>query len=92
MNVLNHKLPIWLIWLFTFQWGIPLQAYEVTGVIHLDSSWERTLYLSAIRSFEDLNTASEDFVVNMTGIAKDGSFKLTGFNLPPESIFLVWQN
>ena len=57
-------------------------AYVVQGKISFDEEWERKIYLSAIPSFEDLNTASEEFIVNFTSITTDGAFVLQGESLP----------
>ncbi|MDX1939888.1 MAG: LuxR C-terminal-related transcriptional regulator [Saprospiraceae bacterium] len=57
-------------------------AYEIKGIIHLDDSWQRVIYLSAIRSFDDINAVSEDFIINVASIASDGSFIISGDHLP----------
>jgi len=61
-----------------------LHAYKVEGHLRLDDTWQRKIYLSAIPSFEDMNTASEDFIINLADIREDGYFVLTGNNLPDE--------
>ena len=60
----------------------PAKAYKITGIIILDETWRREIYLSAIPTFEDMNTASEDFIVNVAAIREDGYFILSGDNLP----------
>jgi DNA-binding CsgD family transcriptional regulator len=61
-----------------------LFAYKVEGHLRLDHTWQRKIYLSAIPSIEDMNTASEDFIINVAEIGEDGHFLLSGNNLPQD--------
>lgn len=65
---------------------VPLYAaYKIQGVIRMDDSWDRQIYLSAINALEDLNTASDDFIINKSIIQADGTFQMSGNNLPNEN-------
>jgi len=56
--------------------------YSIHGNIKISKEWSPKIYLSAINSFNDLNAVSEDFILNMAEIDKDGNFILTGQNIP----------
>ena len=38
-------------------------ATNIKGQVEIDDSWEALIYLSVINSFDDLNTASYDFLI-----------------------------
>ena len=59
-------------------------AYRLEGIIHIDGAWQPKLYLSAINSFEDMNVASEELIINFASVAPSGKFVLEGNNLPDE--------
>ena len=65
-------------------WQIPVHAYTIKGKIELKKDWERKIYLSLIPSFDDLSTASSELIVNVADIAHDGTFILSGQNLPTD--------
>ena len=59
-------------------------SYLVEGKVVIDESWDSIIYLSAINSLSQLNTASEEFIINFARIDEDGRFNLSGNNLPEE--------
>ena len=61
-----------------------VKAYEVKGFIQLKENWERRIYLSSITSFDDMNTASEEFVIASANIMADGSFHIEGTQIPAQ--------
>ena len=63
---------------------IAASGSEIKGKIILDESWEPVVYLSAINSFDDFNTASYDFLVYQTDIDSMGFFDMKDLNLPKE--------
>lgn len=73
--------------------GLPIlvQAkYTVKGTVNFLDDWQPTIYLAAIDKLDKLTDyyrTSADLVVNVAPIQADGSFILTGDNLPTESRF-----
>ncbi len=57
-------------------------ASEIKGKIVMDESWEPVIYLSAINSFDDFNTAAYDFLVYQTRIDSLGYFEMKDLILP----------
>lgn len=57
---------------------------RLTGQIQLDSSWERTVYLSYIPTFEDLYAMSYDMIIAEAAIDSLGHFSLDLSFLPKE--------
>jgi len=58
------------------------EAASLKGKIRLDDSWEPVIYLSLINSFDDLNTASYDFLINAAEIDSTGYFQMDGLQIP----------
>ena len=52
--------------------------YKIEGAIYLPEGWNNSIYLSAINSFDERNTASEDFIINTSIIDSSGRFSFTG--------------
>jgi|FLOH01.1.fsa_nt_gi DNA-binding CsgD family transcriptional regulator len=57
-------------------------AADIKGKIVIDESWEPVIYLSAINSFDDFNTAAYDFLVYQTSIDSLGNFEMKDLILP----------
>lgn len=68
-----------LIMLFT---AISLEAATIRGKISIDESWEPMIFLSLINSFDDLNTASYDFLVYEAVIDSSGFFEMSKMIIP----------
>ena len=81
MNRLFNYLTLILISVLLVGFSNSCFAYQVEGKISLDDSWARKIYLSVIPSFEEMNTASSDLIINETIIEDDGSFILLGNNI-----------
>lgn len=81
MEQLYKKILLGIVFLYSANLTL---AYEIKGLIQLEENWERQIYLSAIRSFDDLHTASEEFVIAAAPIQADGSFHIQGDQLPPQ--------
>ncbi len=56
-------------------------ATSIKGQIEIGGSWENLIYLSGINSFNDLNTASYDFLIARTEIDSNGYFEFENLNL-----------
>ena len=63
------------------------KAYEIRGNIRVSDQWQPKVYLASIHSPEDLFVASPEFKINETSIAPDGSFSLSGQDLPDDPRF-----
>lgn len=63
-------------------WVSSAESASIKGTIHLDDSWEPVIYLSLINSFEDLNTASYDFLIAEATIDSIGYFEMNELNIP----------
>ena len=74
MNKTKNHLAFLLILLFQ----IPLFAYQIVGTLTLTDDWAPKIYLSAIPSFDDQRTASEDLIVQMAGI-EEAWFESAGY-------------
>ncbi len=57
-------------------------ASGIKGKVIVDDSWEPVIYLSAINSFDDFNTASYDFLVYQATIDSLGYFEMNDLILP----------
>ena len=65
---------------------LPLRGeFIISGQLELDSTWTSEVYLSIIESFEDLNTASPEFLLHAAPIAADGSFFIGGKGIPAQN-------
>lgn len=65
-------------------------TYTIQGTVNLLDEWQPTVYLAAIDKLDKLTDyyrTSADLVVSIAPIQADGSFILTGDNLPSESRF-----
>lgn len=58
--------------------------FLIEGNLILDNTWEKAIYLSAIPSFDEMYTASDDMIVFWTEIDSSGYFRLSGDFLPEE--------
>lgn len=64
--------------------------YTIQGTVNFVDDWQPTIYLAAIDKLDKLTDyyrTSADLVVSVAPIQADGSFILTGDNLPSESRF-----
>ncbi len=59
-------------------------AADIKGKVIIDDGWEPVIYLSAINSFDDFNTASFDFLVYQTSIDSLGYFEMNDIILPQD--------
>ncbi|MAE08721.1 MAG: hypothetical protein CL661_08185 [Bacteroidetes bacterium] len=57
-------------------------ASSIKGTVVVDDRWEPVIYLSAINSFDDFNTASFDFLVYQTVVDSLGYFEMNDIVLP----------
>jgi len=62
-------------------------AYELKGQIKLSGDWQPRVYLASIKSPENLFVASPEFVINEAFVEPDGSFTLSGNDLPDDPRF-----
>jgi DNA-binding CsgD family transcriptional regulator len=63
-------------------WTSTAKSASIEGTVHLDDSWEPVIYLSLINSFEDLNTASYDFLIAEASIDSSGYFEMKELKIP----------
>lgn len=76
-----------LLVLFCFS-AIAASAYTVTGTLgHLSSCYHPRVYLEVVRDVEDFYTADASNLIASANVASDGSFVLTGNDLPLEKLF-----
>lgn len=68
--------------LFFLFLGTSIKAASLKGKISIDESWEPMIFLSLINSFDDLNTASYDFLVYEAAIDSAGYFDMSGMIIP----------
>jgi len=61
--------------------------YTIKGKVNLQPDWQPQIYLAAIDKLNDIYRASADLVVQIAPIQADGSFSITGDNLPSEPRF-----
>jgi DNA-binding CsgD family transcriptional regulator len=60
------------------------KATNIKGRIEIDESWEPIIYLSLINSFDDLNTASYDFLIYEAEIDSLGFFEIRDLKIPKD--------
>jgi DNA-binding CsgD family transcriptional regulator len=84
LNALSSRIKKLIYSLFAIIYSIQLFGfdYKIEGTIYLPDGWSNSIYLSAINSFDERNTASEDFIINTATIDSAGRFSFTGKNLP----------
>lgn len=68
--------------------GLPsiLSAADLKGKIHLSEDWSPMVYLSVINAFDQLNTASYDFLRYQTEIDEEGYFEFIGLELAEDDL------
>ena len=62
-------------------------AYEIKGILNISEKWQPIVYLASINSPSDLFVASPEFIINSGSINNDGTFSLSGDDLPEDSRF-----
>ncbi len=72
-----------IILLVNFWPGLSL-ATSIKGRVEIDESWEPLIYLSLINSFDDLNTASYDFLIYKAEIDNLGCFEMIDIEIPDD--------
>ena len=60
------------------------KAADIKGHINLDKEWSPVLYVSVINSFDDLHTASYDFLRFQVAIDSTGYFEFKNLELDAE--------
>lgn len=58
--------------------------YEFTGEVDVDQ-WQGTLYLSLVKDYHKLEGIYSEQIINRTQVMPDGTFRLSGDNLPTEA-------
>jgi LPXTG-motif cell wall-anchored protein len=61
-----------------------IEAANISGRLELDDSWEPVVYLSLINSFDDLNTASYEFLIAKAEIDSLGYFEMNKIEIPAD--------
>ena len=61
--------------------------YQITGSVNLSSEWQRQIFLSTINKIDDYYNSNPSDIIQVGSINEDGSFILSGDNLPPDSRF-----
>lgn len=56
--------------------------YAIEGRVNLGDEWQPRIFMAAIEKLSDYYRASPDLIVNISDIQPDGTFKLSGDNLP----------
>ena len=62
-------------------------SYRVRGQVNLSSAWQPQIFMAAIPSLDDYYNAYPDLLIDAAIIEPDGSFELSGDNLPLEPHF-----
>jgi len=57
-------------------------AYSITGKVNLQGEWEYKIFLATINKLDDYYNFNAGLIINSAPIEVDGSFILTGDNLP----------
>lgn len=73
-------IPFLLLLKFTF-------AYEIKGTLNIPEQWQPIVFLASINTPGDLFVASPEFIINSAPIAPDGTFSLSGDDLPDDPRF-----
>jgi len=61
--------------------------YSITGKVSLKGEWEYQIFLATVNKLDDYYNFNAELIVNSAPIDVDGSFTLTGDNLPEYSQF-----
>lgn len=67
--------------------GLSAKAYEIKGQLKFSGEWQPMIFLASINSPENLFVASPEFKINEAPVAPDGSFTLSGQDLPEDPRF-----
>lgn len=79
------KISLFLIIInFVFSFN-KLQASVIQGIIKLDNTWDNKVYLSHIKSFDDMYLMSSDVIIAETSIDSKGNFKFDLDYLPKQT-------
>lgn len=62
-------------------------AYSIKGKVNLKGEWQHQIFLSTIDKLDDYYNSSADLIINVATVKEDGSFVLTGDNLPERNQF-----
>jgi DNA-binding CsgD family transcriptional regulator len=58
---------------------------EISGILNIDTTWERVVYLSLIPSFDQLNSMSNQMIIERSEIDETGRFLFETDYLPAEN-------
>lgn len=72
-------IPVWLSFLLIY--SHTAYGAGIKGKIQLKPGWEPVIYLSVISSFDDLNTASYDFLIYQVEVDSMGNFEFKDIEL-----------
>ncbi|PHI19472.1 hypothetical protein CEQ90_12295 [Lewinellaceae bacterium SD302] len=61
--------------------------YRISGHLNIGEEWQPKVYLAAIDKLSDYYRTSPDMIVNTAQVNEDGTFVLSGGNLPDEPRF-----
>ena len=62
-------------------------AYTIKGTVNLSPDWQRQIFLATINKLDDYYKANPADIIQVAYIQEDGSFTMTGDNLPLEPRF-----
>lgn len=77
-------LVLTLIAVSTNVFSAELPETSISGNLQLDSSWDRVLYISQIKSFDDMFAMSNNIIIEKVMIDENGDFKFSTKYLPTE--------
>lgn len=67
---------------------VPLYAaYSITGKVSLKGEWQYQIFLATVNKLDNYYSDNAEYIVNTAPINVDGSFTLTGDNLPEYAQF-----
>ena len=58
--------------------------YEIKGQLNLSDGWQHQIFLATVNKLDDYYNANPEFIIQVGSIESDGSFTLSGDNLPLE--------
>ncbi len=70
-----------------FSISVVFANYKISGKINFNEDWQPQIFLASVEKIDDYYSAFPDLIIDATDILEDGSFVLTGNNLPKEKKF-----
>ncbi len=62
-------------------------GFQIKGQLNLSEEWQSQVFLSTINKLDDYYSANPEDIIQVGYVQEDGSFSISGNNLPPEDRF-----